>query len=225
MVNVHMIDILIIEDNREIANLLTDFLRAEHYIVSTADSGEKALHIFQAYGARLILLDIMLPGIDGFSVCEKIRKTSDTPIIILSAKIQKNDKLNGLILGADDYMEKPFDIDILLAKIAGIFKRRYSVEELVSGDLTINAAENVAYKSGVKLDLTAKEFELLLLLAQNSGKTLKKEYLFHSIWGSDSDSEPQTLTVHINRLREKIENDPKKPERIHTVWGTGYKFV
>ena len=220
-----MIDILIIEDNKEIAALLVDFLRAENYIVSTVDNGEKALSLFEKYGARLVLLDIMLPGIDGFAVCERIRKTSDTPIIILSAKTEKNDKLNGLILGADDYMEKPIDIDILLAKIAGIFKRKYSLDEITSGDLTLNRAENIAYKSGVKLDLTSKEFELLLLLVENSGKTLAKEYIFNRIWGSDSDSEPQTLTVHINRLREKIESNPKKPERIQTVWGTGYKFV
>ena len=220
-----MIDILIIEDNKEIADLLTDFLRAENYIVSTAYNGEKALSLFEKYGARLVLLDIMLPGIDGFSICEKIRKISDTPIIILSAKSDKNDKLNGLILGADDYMEKPFDIDILLAKIAGIFKRKYSLDEIKSGDLTLNRAEKTVYRSGTKLDMTAKEFELLLLLVENTGKTLTKEFLFNRIWGSDSDSEPQTLTVHINRLREKVEDHPKKPERILTVWGTGYKFV
>ena len=220
-----MIDILIIEDNREIAGLLADFLRAENYVVSTADNGEKALSQFAKYGARLVLLDIMLPGIDGFSVCETIRKTSDTPIIVLSARTAKDDKLKGLILGADDYMEKPIDIDILLAKIAGIFKRRFSLDGITDGDLTLNQAERTAYRDGVMLDLTAKEFELLLLLVQNSGKTLTKKYIFDHIWGSDSDSEPQTLTVHINRLREKIESNPKKPERIQTVWGTGYKFV
>lgn len=219
-----MTDILIIEDNREIASLLADFLRAENYIVTTADNGEKALTLFEKYGARLVLLDVMLPGIDGFALCEKIRKTSDTPIIILSAKTDKNDKLNGLILGADDYMEKPFDIDILLAKITGIFKRRYSLEEITSGDLKLNKIEKTAYRNGNRLDMTAKEFELLLLLVSNSGKTLKKDYIFNSIWGSDSESEPQTLTVHINRLRDKIEKDPKNPERIQTIWGTGYKF-
>lgn len=220
-----MIDILIVEDNKEISNLLTDFLRAENYIVSTADTGEKAFALFEKYGARLVLLDIMLPGIDGFAVCEKIRKLSDTPIIILSAKTEKNDKLNGLILGADDYIEKPFDIDILLAKIAGIFKRKFSLDEIVCGELTLNRVENAVYRNGIKLDLTAKEFELLLLLAENRGKTLSKEYIFNRIWGSDSESELQTLTVHVNRLREKIEDNPKNPEKIQTVWGTGYKFI
>lgn len=220
-----MIDILVTEDNKELSTLICDFLRAQGYTVTCADSGEKALDIFEKYGARLVLLDIMLPGMDGFAVCERIRKTSDTPIFILSAKGDKNDKLNGLILGADDYLEKPFDIDILLAKIAGVFKRRYSLDEVTSGDLRLNKAEKIAYRNDKPLDMTNKEFELLQLLVENPGKTLTKEYLFNKIWGSDSFSELQTLTVHIKWLREKIEPDPKKPVRIQTVWGVGYKFV
>lgn len=220
-----MIDILITEDNKELAEPLCDLLRAEDYTVTWADSGEKALTIFEKYGARLILLDIMLPGMDGFAVCDRIRKASDTPILIISAKGEKNDKLNGLLLGADDYIEKPYDIDILIAKIAGIFKRRYSLDEVTSGDLRINKAEKTAFRGDRQLDLTNKEFELLQLLVENPNKTLTKDYLFNKIWGSDSYSEQQTLTVHIKWLREKIENDPKKPERIQTVWGVGYKFV
>ena len=119
-----MTDILIVEDNKEIAGLLCDFLRAENYTVSLCESGEKALSLYEKYGARLIVLDIMLPGTDGFSVCSKIREKSNTPILMVSAKTDKDDKLNGLISGADDYIEKPYDIDIILAKIAGIFKRR-----------------------------------------------------------------------------------------------------
>lgn len=220
-----MIDILIVEDNSEISETLCDLLRAEGYAVSRTDSGERAVELFERYGSRLILLDIMLPGIDGFAVCEKIRKHSDVPIFILSARIDKNDKLNGLIIGADDYIEKPFDIDLLLAKIAGLFRRRYSLDELRCGELTINRAEKTAFLRGEKLEMTAKEFELLLLLAENPSKTLTKEYIFSYIWGSDSESEQQTLTVHIKRLREKLEKDPKKPEHIVTVWGVGYKFV
>lgn len=220
-----MIDILITEDNKELAEPLCDFLRADGYTVTWADTGEKALNIFEKYGARLVLLDIMLPGMDGFAVCERIRKTNDTPIFIISAKGEKNDKLNGLILGADDYIEKPYDIDILLAKIAGIFKRRYSLDEVTSGDLRLNKAEKIAYKNDKPLEMTNKEFELLQLLVENPGKTLTKEYLFNKIWGSDSFSEQQTLTVHIKWLREKIEDDPKKPARIQTVWGVGYKFI
>ena len=219
-----MNDILIVEDNKEISGLLADLLRTENYIVTAVDSGEKALSVFERYGARLVLLDIMLPGIDGFYVCERIRKTSDTPIIILSAKVDKDDKLNGLILGADDYMEKPYDIDILLAKIQGIFKRRYAMDEITSDELTLNKIEKTVYKNGKLLETRSKEFELLLLLIENKGKTLTKEYIFNCIWGSDSESELQTLTVNIKWLREKIEDNPKNPKHILTVWGTGYKY-
>ena len=219
-----MVDILIVEDNKEIADLLCDFLRAENYTVSVCESGEKALSLYEKYGARLIVLDIMLPGTDGFAVCSKIRGQSNTPIIIVSAKTEKDDKLNGLILGADDYIEKPYDIDILLAKIGGIFKRRYAIDEIIDGDLKLNKAEKTLYKNGVQIEITAKEFELLLLLIENKGKTLKKEYIFNQIWGSDSFSEQQTLTVHIKWLRQKIEDDPKNPVKIQTVWGVGYKY-
>ena len=219
-----MTDILIVEDNKELADLLCDFLRAENYTVSVAQTGEKALSLYERYGARLIVLDIMLPGIDGFAVCRKIREESDTPILIVSARTSKDDKLNGLILGADDYIEKPYDIDIMLAKIAGIFKRRYAVDELTFGDIRINKVSRCVFKNDIRLDLTAKEFDLLLLLVENKGKTLTKEYLFNQIWGSDSFSEQQTLTVHIKWLRQKIEDDPKKPKRIQTVWGVGYRY-
>ncbi|MBQ3027461.1 MAG: response regulator, partial [Lachnospiraceae bacterium] len=133
-----MIDILIVEDNKELADLLCDFLRAENYTVSVAESGEKALQLYQRYGARLLVLDVMLPGMDGFAVCSKIREESNTPILIVSAKTAKDDKLAGLLAGADDYIEKPYDIDIMLAKIAGIFKRRYAQDEVVSGNLRLN---------------------------------------------------------------------------------------
>lgn len=220
-----MTDILIVEDNSELANLLMDFLRAENYIVSIAKDGEKALRLYEKYGARLIVLDVMLPGIDGFAVCKKIRESSNTPILIVSAKTEKDDKLNGLLLGADDYIEKPYDIDLMLAKIKGIFKRRYALDEIADGDLRLNRINRTAYKNEKKLELTAKEFDLLLLLIENKGKVLNKEYIFHQIWGSDSFSEPQTLTVHIKWLRQKIEENPKKPEHILTVWGVGYQFL
>lgn len=220
-----MIDILIVEDNKELALLLCDFLRAENYTVSVAESGEKALSLYEKYGARLIVLDIMLPGADGFAVCSKIREQSDTPIIIISAKTEKGDKLNGLIIGADDYIEKPYDIDILLAKIRGIFKRRYALDEITDGNIRLNKIGRTAYINDVKTELTAKEFELLLLLVENKGKVMDKEYLFNRIWGSDSFSEPQTLTVHIKRLRQKIEADPKNPQKLLTVWGVGYKYI
>lgn len=220
-----MIDILIIEDNRELADMLCDFLRAEDYTVSAAQNAEKSLALYEKYGAKLVVLDIMLPGKDGFYVLEKIRAKSNTPVLIVSAKTEKDDKLVGLNLGADDYMEKPYDIDIMLAKIRGIFRRRYSLDEQIDGDLRINMINKTIVKSDAEIEMTGKEFELLTLLIENKGRTLSKEYLFNTIWGSDSESEQQTLTVHIKRLREKIEKDPKKPQKILTVWGVGYKYL
>ena len=219
-----MLDILIVEDNKEIGTLLCDFLRKENYAVSIADTGEKALALYEKYGAKLIVLDIMLPGMDGFAVCSKIRETSNTHILIASAKIEKNDKLKGLNLGADDYIEKPYDIDILISKIKGIFKRKYGQEEIVEGNLCLNTVQQSLFVDGQKKDITEKEFELLKLLIENKNVTMKKEYLFNMVWGSDSDSELQTLTVHIKWLREKIEEEPKKPKHIITEWGVGYRF-
>lgn len=219
-----MLDILIVEDNKEIAALLCDFLRKENYVVSVADTGESAMELYEKYGAKLIVLDIMLPGMDGFAVCSKIRETSNTHILIASAKTEKSDKLKGLDLGADDYIEKPYDIDILLAKIRGIFKRKYAVQELVEGNLRLNTVHQSLLVDGKSVDVTEKEFELLKLLIENKNVTLKKEYIFNTIWGSDSDSEIQTLTVHIKWLREKIEEDPKNPKHIITKWGVGYRF-
>ncbi len=219
-----MTDILIVEDNKELLQLLADFLRADGYIVSTAENGEKALSLYEKYGARLVLLDINLPGMDGFAVCEKIRANGNTPIIMLTARVNKEDKLNGLILGADDYMEKPYDIDILLAKINGIFKRRFAEDKITEGDLTLNLVTQTVTKGDKVVDMTSKEFELLKMLIENKGQTLTKDRLFNSIWGIDSESETQTLTVHIKWLREKIEADPKSPVHILTVWGKGYRW-
>ncbi|SFB07537.1 DNA-binding response regulator, OmpR family, contains REC and winged-helix (wHTH) domain [Acetitomaculum ruminis DSM 5522] len=219
-----MLDIIIVEDNKEIATLLCDFLRKDNYIVSIADSGEKALALFEKYGAKLIILDIMLPGMDGFAVCSKIRESSNAHIIIASAKTTKDDKLKGLGIGADDYIEKPYDIDILLAKVRGIFKRKYALDKIISDEIMLNTITNTIYVNGNQIESTIKEFELLKLLVENKGVTLKKEYLFNNIWGSDSLSEPQTLTVHIKWLRKKIEPDPRHPKHIITEWGVGYRF-
>lgn len=205
--------------------MLCDFLRAENYTVSTAENAEKALLLYEKYGARLVVLDIMLPDKDGLYILEKIRADSNTPVLIVSAKTGKEDKLSGLNLGADDYIEKPYDIDIMLAKIGGIFKRRYSLDELSDGNIRINKINRIVYRNDLQVEMTAKEFDLLVLLIENKGRTLSKEYIFNTIWGSDSDSEQQTLTVHIKWLRRKIEENPKNPQRILTVWGVGYKFV
>ena len=219
-----MTDILIVEDNTELSVLLCDFLRAEGYTVSTAETGEKALSLYERYGARLVLLDINLPGMDGFAVCSRIRERDNTPVLILTARTDREDKLNGILTGADDYIEKPYDIDILIAKIKGIFRRRLACDSITDGDITLSIAGHTASKNGRELSLTIKEFELLRLLMENKGRILTKEYIFDRIWGSDSESEPQTLTVHIKWLREKTEDDPKSPVHILTVWGKGYRW-
>lgn len=213
------------EDNRELSGLLCDFLKGERYSVAVAESGEQALAIYNREGVKLVILDIMLPGMDGFAVCKKIRSGGNTPILIVSAKTAKEDKLNGLLQGADDYIEKPYDIDIMLAKIDGIFKRRYAFDTLSDGELFVNRAARTVTKGGREIEMRAKEFDLLVLLLENRGRALDKEYIFGQIWGSDSFSEPQTLTVHIKWLREKIEENPKHPQKILTVWGVGYRYL
>lgn len=219
-----MTDVLIVEDNKEISALLRDFVTAEGYSAEIAASGEAAMACWEQEGARLVVLDVMLPGMDGFALCRKIRENGNVPIIIVSAKSEKDDKLKGLQAGADDYIEKPFDIDILLAKINGIFKRRYAENILCAGNLRLDKEKREVFKDGQPVSMTGKEFSLLLYLMENSGRTLKKEQIFNQIWGFDSFSEPQTLTVHIKWLREKIEDNPKEPKHILTVWGTGYRF-
>ncbi|MBO4876995.1 MAG: response regulator transcription factor [Ruminococcus sp.] len=220
-----MTDILIVEDNTELAALLTDFLRDEGYTVTAVESGERALELFEKYGAKLVVLDINLPGMDGFAVCSKLREDTDTPILIVSCRTDKDDKINGLDLGADDYIEKPYDIDILIAKIKGIFRRRYQREILTADGVELNLADRTAVIDGKEAELTSKEFDLLALLISNRGKVMKKQYLFSTIWGSDSESEMQTLHVHINRLRAKLGDDPKNAKRLVTVWGVGFKYV
>lgn len=218
-------DILIVEDNDELAEVLLDFLVAEGYEAEIAGNGYEALELFSAQSPRLVILDIMLPGMDGFTVCTEIRRLSDVPVIIVSARGEKTDMLDGLGLGADDYIEKPYDIDILLAKINGIFERRYRGRMIKEGSLTIDCAKREVYLDGRHLPLTVKEYELLLLLVKNKEKVISKEELFNKVWGVESESEQQTLTVHIKRLRQKIEKDPGNPRCILTVWGVGYKFV
>ena len=223
-----MVDILIIEDNIELGTLLKDFLKREGYTIYHAQSGEEGIRYISLESAKLVLLDIMLPNLDGFGVCQMIREKGNTPIIIMSAKVDKEDKLAGLELGADDYIDKPFDIDILLAKIKGLLWRSYGAKEqqqiLYDGNIEINKTATSVKKDGEKLTMTLKDYELLVLFLENAGKTLQKDWLFNKVWGLDSFSEPSTLTVHINKLRDKIEVNPKKPERIVTVWGVGYKY-
>ena len=219
-----MTDILLVEDNKELSDVLVDFLRAEGYVVSTATNGRTALERYEMYGARLVILDIMLPELDGMYILEKVRETSNTPVLIVSAKVGKDDKLRAIVSGADDYIEKPYDIDILLAKIKGIFKRRLATDTVTDGNIMLDIAHEKIFKNGKEIVATTKEFELMKLFVENKGHTLLKQYIFDTIWGKDSESELQTLTVHIKWLREKIEEDPSNPARIITVWGKGYRY-
>lgn len=221
-------DILLVEDNRELSELITAFLERDGYSVAVRESGETALGFLEENMAKLILLDIMLPGMDGFAFCAAVRKSSNTPVIILSARVEKEDKMNGFAQGADDYLEKPVDIDILRAKVSALMRRNYDLKQknilVHSGAISINKEGKQVFFHNREIAMTVKEYELLLLLVENPGKTLSKEFLFQKIWGADSFSENQTLTVHIKMLRDKIEEQPKNPKRILTVWGVGYKY-
>ena len=217
--------ILVVDDNKEIVYSISELLKYEGYEILKAYDGMEALDIMERENVDLILLDVMMPRLNGLSALMKLREKSRIPVIILSAKTEESDKVSGLTLGADDYIEKPYDIDILLAKIKGIFKRRYQRSILSVNGVTLNLADRTAEIDGKPVELPAKEFDLLQLLMENQGKALKKEYLFNTVWGSDSNSELQTLHVHINRLRQKLGDDPKNAKRLITVWGVGYKFV
>lgn len=221
-------DILLLEDNGELADLIGLFLKREGYSVKICESAEEAMDFLKDNRAKLILLDICLPGMDGFAFLAELRIASNTPVIIMSARVEKEDKMNGFAQGADDYVEKPVDMDILLARVGALMRRNYDLRQgntlIHSGALSIDREARQVFFGGKELFLTGKEYELLLLLAQNPGKTLRKEYLFNRIWGAESFSENQTLTVHIKMLRDKIEEEPKKPKRIVTVWGVGYKY-
>lgn len=223
-----MKDILLVEDNDELAGLIQDFLLMEGYSVTRTADGEMAEAYLEQEMYKLLLLDIMLPDMDGFAVCCRVRRRWNLPILIMSARSGRADKLNGYELGADDYMEKPVDAEILIAKVKALLQRSYGIQTesaiLASGDITLDLDARTAYMKGRRLELNGKEYELLLLLVKNPGKTLRKEYIFGQIWGIDSFSENQTLTVHIKMLRTKIEDNPREPKRIRTVWGVGYRY-
>ncbi|MDE7287058.1 MAG: response regulator transcription factor, partial [Lachnospiraceae bacterium] len=218
-----MMDILLIEDNKELAGLIKTFLEKDGYSAVVRESGEDAIAFLKEHKVKMILLDIMLPGMDGFAFCAALRKRSNVPVLIMSARVDKEDQMNGFAQGADDYLEKPVDIDLLLAKIKALMRRNYSLRQenrlLHSGAVLIDQDAKQVFFHDKELYLTVKEYELLLLFVKNPGKTLSKEYLFDQVWGADSFSENQTLTVHVKMLRDKIEEELGKPKRIKTVWG------
>lgn len=219
-----MVDILMIEDNLEIGTILKDFLIASGYTVQHFLSGEDGLEYYRENSCKLLLLDIVLNDISGLEICRLVREEDNLPIIMLTAKITKDDKLTGIKLGADDYIEKPYDIDLLIAKINGIFKRKFQIDIIQHGNISINKELRCVQIDNQEISLNGKEYELLLFLLENKGVVLKKELIFNRIWGFDSFSEIQTLTVHIKWLRSKIEIDPKNPKKIITIWGVGYRF-
>lgn len=223
-----MTDILLVEDHGELNMLMCTFLKKAGYQVKGVCTGEEALAFLAKERVKLVILDVMLPGMDGFAVCGAIRERSSIPLLFLSARGGKEDQINGFLLGADDYVEKPVDMDILLAKVTALMRRNYELKQknsmLYSGGLSIDREAKQVFLNQREVALTGKEYELLELLVENAGKVLHKEFLFQQIWGTDSFSENQTLTVHIKTLRDKIEEEPRRPRRILTVWGVGYKY-
>lgn len=219
--------IVLIEDQIELAQLIIAFLNKKGFSLCHFTEAKTALHWIETHETTLILLDIMLPDMDGFAFMKQLRHQYDIPVIIISARSEKADQLLGFELGVDDYIPKPVDPDILCAKIHAVKARTAHIthqNQIISNDIKIDIAAHIAYLKDQRLDLNAKEFELLSLFVKNEGRILQKEYLFNEIWGMDSESENQTLTVHVKMLRSKIEEDPKKPKRIITVWGVGYRY-
>lgn len=226
--------ILLVEDNSEISEMLKDYLTAENYEVVCAADGQEACALFQASEFDLVLLDLMIPKISGMEVMKQIRKTSIVPIIIVSAKDTETDKTLGLGLGADDYITKPFSVVEVLARIKSNIRRakQYAPQPavpaepaiLTAGDLTLNPEDYTAVKAGKKIDLTAKEFEILKLLMKNPKKVYTKEQLYSLVWNDAYMGDENAVNVHISRLRNKIEEDPRRPKYILTVWGIGYKL-
>ncbi|MBP2650807.1 MAG: two component transcriptional regulator, winged helix family [Firmicutes bacterium] len=227
-----MSKILIIEDDNAIALIERDYLEIDHFTVEIAPDGlsglEKALH----GNFDLILLDLMLPGMDGFSVCRTLRKQLDIPILMITALQEDIDKIRGLGMGADDYIEKPFSPSVLVARVKSNLAQYQRLKdngkempgEINIGPICIHTKSHRVYVTGRERELKNKEYELLLFLVTNADIVFDRETLYERIWGIDALGDNATVTVHINRLREKIEEDPANPRYIQTVWGIGYRF-
>ncbi|MBF4694579.1 response regulator transcription factor [Fusibacter ferrireducens] len=222
--------ILIVEDDLQIQTLIRDYVNASGYIAVTASDGEEALQKFESEKPNLALLDIIVPKIDGFEVCRKIRNESNIPIIMLSSKKEDTDKILALGLGADDYIEKPFSPRVLVAKIQSQFRRVNELsgtpvsDTLKIRDLEIDIKARTVTVKGIDIPFSVKEFEILNFLMANKNQALSREKIFDEIWGYNEYGDINTVTVHVRKIREKIENNPSEPEYIETVWGIGYKF-
>lgn len=221
--------ILIVEDELDLANIIKDYLEKELYEVEICSQGDEAIEIFDKFKPSLVILDLMLPGMNGYEICQNIRIKSTIPILILSAKIDEFDKVKGLNLGADDYTTKPFRPRELLARVNAQLRRsqvfnKENLEIIEIENIRIYTKEYKVEKNGRDLDLSRNEFELLMFLSKNPRQVFSREQLYDRIWGFDSYGDLNTVTVTINRLRQKIEDNPKNPKYILTVWGVGYKF-
>jgi DNA-binding response OmpR family regulator len=227
--------ILVIEDNKDLANLLEIHLKDQSYEVELAFDGDKGLAMAKAQDFDLIILDLMLPGLDGLEICRRLRsKPLYTPILMLTAKSSELDRVLGLEMGADDYVTKPFSIRELMARVKAIFRRIDQVKSeqaaggqavIRVGDLTIDPEKRQVSLKGKLIDFTAKEFDLLLHFAKHPGRVYKRSQLLDEVWGYGHDGYEHTVNSHINRLRAKIEKNPAQPHYILTVWGVGYRFA
>ena len=224
--------VLIIEDDISIAELERDYLEINGFEVAIENTGDKGLLSAKQNQYDLIILDLMLPMIDGFEICRQIRSLKNTPIIMVSAKKEDIDKIRGLGLGADDFMTKPFSPSELVARVRAHISRfeRLTQGEQIKNDkieirgLSMDKSSRRVFVNEKEVILTTKEFDLLVYLAANPNKVFTKEELFGRIWGIDSQGDLPTVTVHIRKIREKIEFDPSYPQYIETIWGVGYRF-
>ncbi|EEM98363.1 response regulator transcription factor [Bacillus thuringiensis] len=228
------IRILIADDDKEIRNLLKIYLERELYMVDTAINGEEALHLFNQNNYNLVILDLMMPKIDGIEVCKKLRDKTNVPILMLTAKDHEIDKILGLSIGADDYITKPFSIHEVIARVKALMRRflvlgsNNTAQEkttLSFKGLTFNLNTYTVHTNKEEINLTGKELELLKFFTSNPGQVFTKTQLFQNVWDDNYIEDDNTVMVHIRKLRKKIEIDPSNPKFIQTIWGIGYKFV
>jgi two-component system response regulator RegX3 len=226
-----MTAVLIVDDDARLTEPMQYQLEAMGYTVAVAPDGPTGLRLLMSHPPDVVVLDIMLPGLDGWQVCQEIRRFSQVPIIMLTALGTEVDRIRGLELGADDYLSKPFSFHELVAHIRSILRRvqwdqsLLPGSQLVIGRVSLNLAAHRAYKDGAELVLRHKEYELLTLLMQQAGKVLTREVLFNQIWGTDWLGDTRTLDVHVRWLRQKIEDDPSSPHYLQTVRNVGYRFA